>query len=210
VYAGAQQVELVTPTGALLVTDYATEYGRMPAMRPRRIGYGAGSRDFADTPNVLRAVLGDDEPGAHARVVVVIEAEIDDMNPQLFGVLMEQLLAGGALDVYYTAIQMKKNRPGTLLTVVAPPRLRDALTATIFRESTTIGLRFGEMQRECLERETVSVETPFGPVRVKVARRDGRIMNAAPEFDDCVRAAAAHQRPVKDVQALALKLFMDR
>jgi uncharacterized protein (TIGR00299 family) protein len=210
VYAGTQQVELVTPTGALLVTDYATEYGRMPPMRPRRIGYGAGSRDFADTPNVLRVVLGDDERPAHAHVVVVIEAEIDDMNPQLFGVLMEQLLAGGALDVYYTPIQMKKNRPGTLLTVVAPPRLRDALTATIFRESTTIGVRFGETQRECLERETVSVDTPFGPVRVKVAWRDGRIMNAAPEFDDCVRAAAAHQRPVKDVQALALKLFMDR
>jgi uncharacterized protein (DUF111 family) len=132
------------------------------------------------------------------------------MNPQLFGVLMDRLLAGGALDVYYTPIQMKKNRPGTLLTIIASPALRAQLTAMVFRESTTIGVRFREMQRECLDRETVIVDTPLGPVRVKVARRDGVIMNAAPEFDDCVRLAAEHQRPVKDVQALALKLFMDR
>jgi uncharacterized protein (TIGR00299 family) protein len=212
VYAAGPHVELVTPTGALLITDYATEYGRMPAMRPQRVGYGAGSRDFTEIPNVLRVVIGDADSGQprHAHMVVVIEAEIDDMNPQLFGVLMDRLLADGALDVYYTPIQMKKNRPGILLTVVAPPHLRDALTATVFRESTTIGVRFRDMQRECLERETVSVETPLGAVRVKVARRDGILMNAAPEFDDCVRLATEHHRPVKEVQALALKLFMDR
>ena len=211
IYAGAQTVELVTPTGALLVTDYAAEYGPMPAMRPRLVGYGAGSRDFAESPNVLRVVIGEtvDSP-THAHDVVVIEADIDDMNPQLFGVLMDRLLANGALDVYYTAIQMKKNRPGTLLSVVAPPRLREALTAIVFRESTTIGVRFQEMRRECLDRETVAVSTPLGPVRVKVARRAGVIVNASPEFDDCVRLAADHDRPVKDVQALALKLFMDR
>ena len=212
VYSGAQQVELVTPTGALLITEYATEFGSLPPMRPRRIGYGAGSRDFADTPNVLRVVLGDAtaDHRAHAHVVVVIEAEIDDMNPQLFGVLMDRLLDAGALDVYYTPIQMKKNRPGTLLTMLASPALREPLTAMVFRESTTIGVRFREMQRECLDREIVIVDTPLGAVRVKVAQRDGIIMNAAPEFDDCVCLATEHQRPVKDVQALALKLFMDR
>jgi uncharacterized protein (TIGR00299 family) protein len=211
-YSAGPQVELVTPTGALLITDYATDFGRMPAMRPQRIGYGAGSRDFTDVPNVLRVVIGETEGGQprHAHVVVVIEAEIDDMNPQLFGVLMERLLGDGALDVYYTPIQMKKNRPGILLTVVAPPHLRETLTTTVFRESTTIGVRFRDMQRECLDRETVPVDTPFGAVRVKVARRDGILMNAAPEFDDCVRVATEHGRPVKEVQALALKLFMDR
>jgi uncharacterized protein (TIGR00299 family) protein len=210
VYAGPQQVELVTPTGALLITDYAAEFGSMPAMRPRHIGYGAGSRDFAGTPNVLRAVIGDAESAAAAQVVVVIEAGIDDMNPQLFGVLMDALLAAGALDVYYTPIQMKKNRPGTLLTIVAPPPLREALTAVVFRESTTIGVRFAEMHRECLDRETIVVETPLGPVRVKVARREGVVMNVAPEFDDCVRVAAQHGRPVKDVQALAFQAFMNQ
>jgi uncharacterized protein (TIGR00299 family) protein len=210
VYSGPQQTELVTPTGALLITDYAAEFGGMPAMRPRRIGYGAGTRDFADVPNVVRVVLGETEHGAQTHGVVVIEADIDDMNPQLFGMLMDRLLAAGALDVFYTAIQMKKNRPGTLLTIVAPPPLRAKLTSIVFSESTTIGVRFREMQRECLERETLVVDTPLGAVRFKVARRDGVIMNAAPEFDDCVRLATEHQRPVKDVQALALKTFLER
>jgi len=132
------------------------------------------------------------------------------MNPQIFGVLMDQLLEAGALDVFYTPIQMKKSRPGTLLTVVAPPAIRTRLTALIFRESTTIGVRFREMHRECLDRDTIVVDTPLGAVRFKVARRDGAIMNASPEFDDCVRLASEHGRPVKDVQALAVKTFLDR
>jgi hypothetical protein len=209
VYAGDQRVELVTPTGALLITDYASDFGTMPLMRLRRIGYGAGARDLPHTPNVIRAVIGDEDAAAAAHVVVVIEAEIDDMNPQIFGVLMDRLLADGAFDVFYTPIQMKKNRPGTLLTVVASPAARTRLTATIFRESTTIGVRYRDMQRECLDRETVVVDTPLGAVRFKVARRDGAIMNSAPEFEDCVRLATEHGRPVKDVQALAVKTFLD-
>jgi uncharacterized protein (TIGR00299 family) protein len=207
VYSGPQQVELVTPTGALLVTDYASEFGPLPRMRVRTIGYGAGSRDLPDTPNVVRAVLGDADGAATAHSVVVIEAEIDDMNPQIYGILMDRLLVAGALDVYYTPIQMKKNRPGTLLTIVAPPAAREALTALVFRETTTIGVRFREMMRECLDREVVVVETPLGAIRVKIARRGGAIMNLAPEFDDCVRLAAEHNRPVKELQALALKMF---
>jgi uncharacterized protein (TIGR00299 family) protein len=210
IYSGRPAVELVTPTGALLITGFASEFGPLPAMRPRRIGYGAGSRDFADTANVVRVVIGEADASASSHLVVVLEAEIDDMNPQIFGVLMDRLLAEGALDVFYTAIQMKKNRPGTLLTVVAPPSLRARLTTIVFQESTTIGLRFREMQRECLDRETVVIDTPLGPVRFKVARRDGTVMNVAPEFDDCVRVAAEHRRPVKEVQALALKVFLER
>jgi hypothetical protein len=141
--------------------------------------------------------------------VVVIEAEIDDMNPQIFGVVMDQLLAEGALDVFYTPIQMKKNRPGTLLSIIALPAARDRLTATIFRETTTIGVRYREMTRECLDRETKTVTTAFGPVRFKVARRNGQILNASPEFDDCVRLAGQHGRPVKDVHAAAMKAWLD-
>jgi uncharacterized protein (TIGR00299 family) protein len=209
IYAGHQKAELVTPTGALLVTSYASEFGNVPAMRLRAVGYGAGSKDFPDTPNVFRLLVGDSDAMASPDVVV-IEAEIDDMNPQIFGVLMDQLLAQGALDVFYTAIQMKKNRPGTLLTVIAPPDARERLTTTIFRETTTIGVRYKEMARECLDRQAVSVETALGTVRVKVARRDGAVVNVSPEFDDCARLARETGTPLKEVQAAALRAFMDR
>jgi uncharacterized protein (TIGR00299 family) protein len=227
IYAGAQTAELVTPTGALLVTGYATAYGPLPRMRVERVGYGAGTRDFVDTPNVLRVVIGEwlaDSPAATGAApaesaiaasaapptrVSVIEAEIDDMSPQIFGVLMDRLLAQGALDVFYTPVQMKKNRPGTLLTVIAPLEARQGLSSLIFRETTTIGIRYRESDRECLERHTVIVHTAVGDIPLKVARRDGEVLNVAPEFDDCVRAATASGRPVKDVQALALRAFFD-
>ena len=210
IYSGTQAAELVTPTGALLITGYAAEFGPVPAMRVRTIGYGAGSRDFPETPNVLRVLIGEADADAPSQSVVTVEAEIDDMNPQIFGLLMDRLLAEGALDVFYTPIQMKKNRPGTLLTVIAAPADRERVTATIFRETTTIGVRYREMSRECLDRESISVDTPLGPVRMKVARRRGAVLNAAPEFDDCVRLATEQGRPVKEIQALALKAFFDR
>lgn len=210
IYAGQQQVELVTPTGALLVTDYARGFGPVPPMRLGAVGYGAGTRDLPGTPNVLRVLVGEADPAAAASQVVVIEADIDDMSPQLFGPLMESLLAQGALDVFLAAIQMKKNRPGTLLTVLAPPALRERLCATIFRETTTIGIRYREVSRECLDRQTVLVATPYGDVRVKVATRNGEQLNVAPEFDDCVALARATGHAVKDVQAAAMKAFLDR
>jgi uncharacterized protein (DUF111 family) len=178
-------------------------------MRLRQVGYGAGARDFPGLPNVLRVCIGESDGAAATTRVVVIEAEIDDMNPQIFGVLMDRLLAAGAVDVFYTPIQMKKNRPGTLLSIVAPPEAREALTSVVFRETTTIGVRFSEMQRECLDRETVAVDTPFGRVRMKVARRNGTVLNVSPEFDDCARVAAETGSPVKDVQAAAMKAFLD-
>jgi uncharacterized protein (TIGR00299 family) protein len=209
IYVGAQKVELVTPTGALLVTGYAQEFGPMPPMRVAQIGYGAGNRDFPDMPNVLRVLIGESHAAAASQTVVVIEAEIDDMNPQIFGVVMDRLLAQGALDVFYTPIQMKKNRPGTLLSVIAAPDAREALTGTIFRETTTIGVRYLEMRRECLERRTVTVNTSVGEVRIKVATRKGQILNAAPEFEDCIRLAGEHDMPAKDIQALAMKAWLD-
>jgi uncharacterized protein (DUF111 family) len=174
------------------------------------IGYGAGDRELEGRPNVLRVVLGEPADRADAMRVVVIECEIDDMNPQIFGALMDRLYAAGALDVFYSAVQMKKNRPGTLMTIVARPAERQSLVDLVFRETTTIGVRFAEMQRECLQRETVSVQTALGEVRFKVARRDGRVFNAQPEFDDLLKLAAEHARPVKEVQALAAKAWLER
>ena len=210
IYAGRQAAELVTPSGALLVSDYATHFGSIPPMRLRRVGYGAGTRDFPDTPNVLRVLIGEEERAAHTHTVAVVETEIDDMNPQIFGLLIDRLLEAGALDVFYTPIQMKKNRPGTLLTIIAPSPARERLTSIVFRETTTIGVRYTEMQRECLDRETIAVDTPYGSIRMKVARRHGEVLNASPEFEDCARIAAERGRPVKDVQAAAVKAFLDR
>ena len=207
VYSSGVQMETVTPTGALLVTGHASDYGPLPPMKVERVGYGAGDRDLAETPNVLRIVIGDEAAGEKGERVVVLECEIDDMNPQIFGPVMERLYAAGALEVFYTAVQMKKNRPGTLMTVVAPPDAREDLTAIVFRETTTIGLRYQEVARTCLDREIVVVETEVGPVRFKIARHGAELMNAAPEFDDCAGLAAERSLPVKQVQALAVEAF---
>jgi uncharacterized protein (TIGR00299 family) protein len=209
VYSSGVQMETVTPTGALLITGYAQGYGPLPAMRVDRVGYGAGERDLAGTPNVLRVLVGHEEADAPAERVVMIECEIDDMNPQIFGVLMDRLYAAGAAEVYYTAVQMKKNRPGTLLSVVARPELRERLTGILFRESTTIGVRYQELQRACLERELVLVETPVGPVQFKIARRAGEVLNASPEFEDCARLAAERGLSIKEVQAQAVRAYWD-
>ena len=199
--------EMVTPTGALLVTGYAKTFGPLPPMRIERIGYGAGDRDPKGSPNVLRILQGDRADAAADGTperVVKIECEIDDMNPQLFGPLMDGLHAAGALDVFYTSVQMKKSRPGTLVTVIAPPARRPALTDVLFRESTTIGVRYEEMARTCLDRAVETVSTPYGDVRFKIARRDGRELNAAPEFEDCARLALEKGVSIKEVWGAAL------
>src|SRR5262245_45688317 len=209
-FGSAIAAELLTPTGALVLTDYADSFGAMPPMRVGRIGYGAGERDLEGTPNVLRVVVGEAAAEPSAMRVAVIECEIDDMNPQIFGALMDRLYSAGALDVFYAPVQMKKNRPGTLMTVVARPADRETIVELVFRETTTIGVRFTEMARECLERETVTIPTALGAVRFKVARRDGRVLNAQPEFDDLVRLAGEQGRPIKEVQALAAKAWLER
>ncbi len=208
---GNGSTELVTPTGALLLTAYAREFGPLPAMRLDGTGYGAGDRDPKETPNVLRVLRGervDAAPDAGQRVVQ-IECEIDDMNPQLFGPLMDRLADAGALDVFYAAVQMKKNRPGTLVTIVAPPARREAIAGVLFTHTTTIGLRYQEMRRDTLDREIRAIDTPVGPVRFKIASRAGRVLNAAPEFDDCARIAAERGMAIKDVQALAMRGWLD-
>jgi uncharacterized protein (TIGR00299 family) protein len=209
VYSSGIQSELVTPTGALLITAYADSFGPTPAMTVERVGYGAGDRDLPNTPNVLRVVVGKtSEEGATERIVV-LECEIDDMNPQIFGSVMDRLYAAGALDVYFSSVQMKKNRPGTLLTILARPEQRQDLTSLVFRETTTIGVRYHEVTRERLDRERIIIQTDLGPVRFKIARLGGQVVNASPEFEDCLRIASDRGIPVKDVQAAATKAYLD-
>jgi len=210
VYSNGIQMELLTPTGALVLTEYAASFGPVPAMRIDRIGYGAGDRDLPDTPNVLRVLVGHASDAAPVMQVTVMACEIDDMNPQIFGALMDQLYAAGALEVFYAPVQMKKNRPGTLMTVVGRPADRRRLTDLVFRETTTIGIRYQDMARECLDRETVPVTTPWGDVRVKVARRGAEVLNAQPEFDDVAALAATHGIPIKDIHAHATKAWIER
>jgi uncharacterized protein (TIGR00299 family) protein len=210
VYSSGLQAELVTPTGALIVSDYASSFGPLPSMVTHHIGYGAGTKDFPGVPNVLRVVIGKRAHDAAGTSIVQVECEIDDMNPQLFGPLIDRLLAAGALDVFYTPVQMKKNRPGILITVLAPPDARETVFGILFTETTTIGVRYQTMTREVLDREVVTVETPLGEIRFKVASRRGRVLNAAPEFDDCSRLAAEKGLPLKEVHALALAAWMKR
>jgi uncharacterized protein (TIGR00299 family) protein len=201
---GAGEGELLTPTGALLVTAHATEYGPLPLMAVEKAGHGAGGRDTKGRPNVLRIVLGREAAGGPSERVLVLETEVDDAPPQLLGPLIDKLLAAGAVDAYFTPVQMKKGRPGVLVTALAPPAAREALEEVLFRETTTLGVRRQEWDRTTLERETRTVETAYGPIRVKIGLRRGAVWNAWPEFGDCEEAAAARGVPVKEVLAAAL------
>ena len=209
VYSSGVQGELLTPTGALLVTGHATSFGPRPAMTIRQTGYGAGQRQVPGQPNVLRAVLGEAAASADQGRVLVLECNIDDMNPQFYGSLIERLQAAGALDAYLTPVQMKKNRPGTLVTVLAPVGLRERMLDLLFRESTTIGVRYHEADRECLSREWTTVSTRFGAVRVKLARRGTEVVNAAPEYEDCAARAAERNVAVREVHAAAIHAYLE-
>jgi hypothetical protein len=210
VHSTGIQAELVTPTGALLVSDYATGYGPMPAMTIARSGYGAGTKDLGEVPNVLRVVIGErDVATAPADGVMQIECEIDDMNPQLYQRVTDLILAAGALDVFLVPAQMKKGRPGTLLVALAPADRRHAVTEVLFRETTTIGARFHAVERDVLDRGWREVAIPGGIVRIKVASRNGQVLNAAPEFEDCLRIAEQTGEPVKTVLATAMAAWLE-
>jgi pyridinium-3,5-bisthiocarboxylic acid mononucleotide nickel chelatase len=211
VYSGEVRKELVTPTGAAILSTIADSFGSMPAMRVERVGYGAGFRDEPSHPNVLRAVVGEcestDPATPMADRVIVIEAAIDDMPAEALGFFVERALAEGALDVYYTSIQMKKNRPGVALTLLAEPRDIERMLRLVFRETTTIGVRHRWVARCVLEREIMTVDTSVGQIRIKVARFEGEIVNAAPEYEDCREAALRSGAALREVQALAISAF---
>jgi pyridinium-3,5-bisthiocarboxylic acid mononucleotide nickel chelatase len=221
-YSSGVQKELVTPTGAAIVAALCDSFGPQPAMSVSAIGYGAGTADLEGQPNVVRIMVGETvdltkgaQPGLPAPLgfdeeIAVIEANLDDMNPQIYGYFLEKALGVGALDVYTTPVQMKKNRPGTLLTVLCKPEDAQALMNLIFAETTTLGVRMYRAQRRVLPREWVSVGTEFGEVRIKVSRVNGRILHVAPEFEDCKKLAEEKDVPLQRVIASAMRSFEKR
>jgi len=197
--SGEIEMELTTPTGAAVLTTLGGHFGKMPSMTVESVGYGAGARDPAEMPNLLRVVIGETPVRAESDRVWVLETNIDDMSSELFEVLFERLFAAGALDVFTTAIQMKKGRPAVKLSVLAPEELRSRAEEIIFRETTTFGIRAYEVERRKLERQSVRVRTKFGEVRVKLGRLGGELLTASPEYEDCRRAAARGGIALKEV-----------
>jgi len=198
--------ELTTPTGAAILAAVVDRFGPLPPMRPRAIGYGAGTRELADRPNVLRVTLGEPIGAADAPAapqVVLVEANVDDMSPQLVGPLYDALFAAGAVDVWSAPILMKKGRPAIQISALAPPASLSVVERAFFAHSTTLGLRRRALERVVLARSFATVATPYGKVRVKVAALDGEILGAAPEFDDCRRLAARARVPAREVLAAA-------
>jgi len=208
VYAGTVEGEMVTPTGAAILTTVAHEFGVLPHMKVLRSGLGAGSREHAGTPNLLRVVQGESEPHSGSRPsVLVIQANIDDMNPQDFGHVMDGLFDEGALEVFFTPVQMKKNRPGILLTALASDERLDPVCRFLLRETTTIGLRYHRALRWELEREAATVETAFGAVSLKIVRLDDDLTRVSPEYEDCRRCARQHGVTVEEVRREALRIY---
>lgn len=203
VFGGEIEGEWCTPTGAAILTTLCSHYGPMPAMTMERIGHGAGSKEHRRLPNVLR-LIGGESAKAQSCGMIVMETQVDDASPELLGHLGERLSDSGAVDWFITPVLMKKNRPGHLITVHCKPEQREAFSALLFAETTTIGCRWYGVEREELEREVVSVETELGPIRVKIARRNGEIVNVAPEFEDCREAARRGGLPLKQVQHMAV------
>ncbi len=203
--------ELTTPTGAAILTTLAAEYGPPPAMRLEAIGYGAGTREFRARANVLRVMVGTAGEGSEAgeERVVILETQLDDSNPQAVAFACERLLEAGALDVYTTPIGMKKSRPGVLLTALCRAESAAACEDVLFAETTTLGVRRSEATRQVLERTLEQIETPAGPIRVKVGRRGGRAVRAWPEYEDCAAAARRTGTPLRVVQEQALSAWQE-
>src|ERR1700675_3232920 len=214
VYSSGPQVELVTPTGAAIVKTLSTRFAPFPAMKIEKSGYGAGTRDFPDHPNLLRITTGETEPTHQANTsnesITVLEANLDDLSPQVLAYAMERLLAEGALDVFSVPVQMKKSRPGALLTVLAKMEDANRLTKTIFAETTTLGVRRHEEQRQTLSRRWETVYKRWGPVRIKIANMNGRVSNYAPEYEDCRTLAEAQHVPLRTVMQEAIQEYLRR
>ena len=203
IYSKGIESELATPTGVAILKNVAKGFGAMPEMTVERIGYGAGSREL-EIPNLLRICIGETCQNKYAGdEVLLLETNIDDMNPEFFGHVSERLLAQGALDVFMAPIYMKKSRPATLLSVLTAREKLDGILSTVFSETTTLGVRIHSVERRVLGRETISVRTTLGDVRVKVGRIGGEVKTIAPEYEDCREIAASRGIPLKDVYEAA-------
>jgi uncharacterized protein (TIGR00299 family) protein len=210
VYSSGVQAELVTPTGAAIVKTLVRRFQAFPQMKIEKTGYGAGSRDFAQNPNVVRLVIGDSAETVgkiNSETITVLEANLDDLNPQVFGYVLDRLLEQGALDVFGVPVQMKKNRPGMILTVLCKSEDADKLAQLIFTETTTLGVRQREELRQTLARRWENVRTQWGEVRIKIASMNGTVTNYAPEYEDCRRIAAEHHVPLKTVIQEAARVY---
>ena len=231
IYSSGPQVELVTPTGAAIVKTLASRFATFPAMKIDHSGYGAGTRDFPNHPNLLRLTIGEAMPapvanssqaqmhaspanaglateGLASETITVLEANLDDLSPQVLAYAMERLLAEGALDVFSVPVQMKKSRPGALLTVLAKTEDANRLTKTVFAETTTLGVRRRDEQRQTLSRRWQTVDTTWGPVRIKIANMNGSVSNYAPEYEDCRALAEAKQVPLRTVMQEAIQRYL--
>jgi len=220
-YSNGIQRELVTPTGAAIVATVTSRFGPQPAMTVNTIGLGAGSAQLAEQPNVIRLFVGESvsqldnatlknaafSDTALEENILVLEANLDDMSPQVYGYFAERALEAGALDVFSIPVQMKKNRPGQLVTVLCKPADREKFSDLLFRETTTLGVRQSHVMRRALQRESIAVETSLGSIRMKIARLHGHILNAAPEYEDCQKIAAERGVPLKQVLAEAAFQF---
>jgi uncharacterized protein (TIGR00299 family) protein len=201
--------ELVTPTGAALIAEFAERFERLSGLRAERVGYGLGTRDNHTRPNVLRAVLGETDVASESRRdwetdrVAVLETNLDDVSGEALGAFLEDSMNEGALDVFHTPIQMKKNRPGTLVTVLCEESQADRFTETILRETSAFGVRRSTLERRKLRRETLTVETEFGAIAVKIGRLNGKAIQIAPEYDSCRAAASATSASLKEIYQAA-------
>ena len=209
IYAGDIEGEFVTPTGAAIITSVCERFENVPAMRIDSTGYGAGTRNPRGFPNALRVLVGEVAMKSADETLLMIETNIDDMSPQLFGYVIERAFDLGALDCYLTQTQMKKNRPGTLLSILCWPAEREKFLQLIFAETTTIGVRSYEVQRRALTREMISVQTQFGPIDVKVVRTNNGSIRATPEFEQCRAAALAANVPLREVQETAQQAYLN-
>jgi pyridinium-3,5-bisthiocarboxylic acid mononucleotide nickel chelatase len=212
VYSSGVQAELVTPTGAAIVKTLADRFASFPEMTIDRAGYGAGWRDFPGYPNVLRLTLGEAGLAAKAvsETVTVLEANLDDLNPQVFGYVFDRLFEEGALDAFAVPVQMKKNRPGTLLTVLCDAEHAGKLTQIIFQETTTLGVRSRADTRRCLTRRWEKVRTQWGDVRIKIASMNGSVTNFSPEYEDCRKIATGQHVPLKTVMQEATRVYSSK
>ncbi len=213
IYSSGIDKELTTPTGAAIVKTLVSRFGTVPAYRIEKSGYGAGTRDFPSHANVLRLTVGESTAITQAtgnEMVSVLEANIDDLNPQVFGYVMDKLLEAGALDVFGTPVQMKKNRPGMLLTVLTRTEDAQRIAKIVFAETTTLGIRMREERRAVLIRRSEVVRTPWGEVRMKIGNLNGTVTNYAPEYEDCRRIASVHGVPLKSVMQEAIRIYLDQ
>ena len=203
-YSSGIPYELTTPTGAAMIGFWAEAFQSLPLMKIQKSGYGAGSHIIKDHANLLRIIVGEAE-GAGSHKVVLVETNIDDMNPEFYDHIMDSLYSAGALDVYLTSIQMKKNRPAIKISVLAPPAKREAVSHILLTETSTFGIRFTEMDRIILDRQSIEVQTSYGKVTVKVGSLDGQVIHFSPEYENCKQIARKKKIPVKTVYDTVLQ-----